>query len=114
MTVSGETYRVWRDPDSARIDFEGALRLSGTKAYAPIAELLEDVRTAAEDTVSLDISKLQYLNSAGINMFYKFAVSLRKRGDLKLIVYGSHAFPWQKKMLNHMDRFIERLEIQYI
>lgn len=114
MQVSGETYRVWRDKDSARINFEGALRLSGTASYAPIAKLLEEVGTSVEDQVTLDISKLQYLNSAGINMFYKFAVSLRNRGDLGLLVYGSSEYPWQKKMLNHMNRFIKRLEIKYV
>lgn len=115
MQVSGETYRVWRDKDSAQINFEGALRLSGTASYAPIAKLLEEAGASAEDRVTLDISKLQYLNSAGINMFYKFAVSLRSNpNDLGLLVYGSSEYPWQKKMLNHMNRFIKRLEIQYL
>ena len=113
MQVSGETYRVWREQDSARINFEGALRLSGTAAYAPIAKLLEETSNTADDLVTLDISKLQYLNSAGINMFYKFAVALRNRGDLGLLVHGSSDYPWQKKMLNHMNRFIKRLEINY-
>ena len=113
MQVSGETYRVWREADSAQINFEGALRLSGTAAYAPIAKLLEEASASDEDLVTLDISKLQYLNSAGINMFYKFAVALRNRGDVGLVVYGASEYPWQKKMLNHMNRFIKRLEIKY-
>ena len=114
MQVSGETYRVWRDKDSDQINFEGALRLSGTASYAPIAKLLEETADSVEETVVLDISKLQYGNSAAINTFYKFAVSLRNRGNLGLKVYGSSDFPWQKKMLNHMNRFIKRLEIKYI
>ena len=113
MQVSGETYRVWRDKDSAQINFEGALRLSGTAAYAPIAKLLEEAGSSVDDQVTLDISKLQYLNSAGINMFYKWSVCGRGRGDLGLLVYGSSEYPWQKKMLNHMNRFIKRLESQY-
>lgn len=113
MQVSGDNYRVWRDEGTFRINFEGALRLSGTTAYAPIAKLLEEVGKDQTDSVTLDISRLQYMNSAGINMFYKFAVSLRKQGGVRLVVHGSNDFPWQKKMLSHMDRFIETLEITY-
>lgn len=114
IQVSGNTYRVWREQDTARVNFEGSLRLSGTMAYMPIAQLLQEVGELGSSTVTLDMSKLQYLNSAGINMLYKFALNLHKKGNSKLVVYGSNAFPWQKKMLSHLDRFITDLDIKFI
>lgn len=114
IQVSGNTYRVWREQGSARVNFEGSLRLSGTVAYLPIAQLLEEVGELEGGPVILDMSKLQYMNSAGINMLYKFALNLNKKGSAKLVVYGSNAYPWQKKMLSHLDRFIEDLDIQFL
>jgi hypothetical protein len=114
IQVSGNTYRVWREQDAARVNFEGSLRLSGSMAYMPIVQLLEEVGELGAETVILDLSKLQFLNSAGINMVYKFALNLNKKGGSKLIVYGSSSFPWQKKMLSHLDRFIDDLEVKYL
>ena len=43
--IKGQGYRVWYDPSSRTVHFEGVLRLS-TSEYKPIEELLEKVRAA--------------------------------------------------------------------
>lgn len=114
MQISGNTYRVWRDSGTDRVNFEGSLRLSGGAAYAPIAQLLQETADRRPKTIIIDLSRLQYLNSAGLNMMYKFALRLRKQGSSKLIVYGAEAIPWQKKMLSQLGLFINNLDIKYI
>ena len=64
MEIAGNEYRVHRARDSAKVIFEGTLRLSGTKAYKPIAQLLQTVGEDGTDIVTLDMRKLQFLNSA--------------------------------------------------
>ncbi len=114
MQISGNTYRVWRDTNTDQVNFEGSLRLSGGAAYAPIAQLLQETADRRPKAITVDMSKLQYLNSAGLNMMYKFALKLRKQGGCKLIVYGAESIPWQKKMLSQLGLFISDLEIKYV
>ncbi|MCG8422020.1 MAG: hypothetical protein MJE77_29205 [Proteobacteria bacterium] len=113
MEIAGNEYRVHRARDSAKVIFEGTLRLSGTKAYKPIAQLLQTVGEDGTDIVTLDMRKLQFLNSAGINMLYKFALNLSRKGGTKLVVYGSESFPWQKKVLGNLNHFVKDLEIDF-
>lgn len=113
MEITGNEYRVHRADGSAKITFEGTLRLSGTKAYKPIAQLLQEVGEDGTDVVTLDMSNLQFLNSAGINMLYKFALNLSRKGGTKLIVFGSESFPWQKKVLGNLNHFVKDLEIEF-
>src|SRR5262245_48907332 len=99
MEITGPGYRVERDEGTARVVFEGTLRLSGTTAYRPIYELLDETGRLS-DTITLDMRKLKLLNSDGINMLYKFAFNLGRMGGKKLIVFGSSTVPWQKKDLS--------------
>lgn len=113
MEITGQGYRVQRDEDTGLVIFEGTLRLSGTKAYTPIAELLHETGEDGGDNVTLDMRNLKFLNSAGLNMLYKFAFNLGRKGGKKLIVRGSNAVPWQKKVFSNLDRFVEELEIEF-
>ena len=113
MDVSGNEYRVHCADGSTLVAFEGTLRLSGTKAYKPIAQLLQEVGEASADVVTLDMRNLQFLNSAGINMLYKFALNLSRKGGTKLIVFGSESFPWQKRVLGNLNHFVKDLEIEF-
>ena len=113
MEIAGTEYRVYCPKGSTRVTFEGTLRLSGTKAYKPIADLLHEVSEYTADIVTLDMSRLQFLNSSGINMLYRFALTLSRKGGTKLIVYGSEAYPWQKKVLGNLNHFMRDLEIEF-
>lgn len=114
MEITGDEYRVHLDEGTAYVVFEGALRLAGSRAYKPIAQLLQETgQNSTATIITLDMRKLNFLNSAGINMLYKFALTLRQRGGIKLIVRGSKDIPWQKKVLRNLSHFIDDFELDF-
>lgn len=111
MEIKSSDYRVWVEPEGPTVRFEGVLRLPGVEAYREISELLTKVSAAAA-AVTLDMRELQFLNSAGINMIYKFALSLRSQRTA-LVVRGSSKIGWQSKSLRTLGRFVESFEIHF-
>lgn len=111
MEIKGGNYRVWYDPDDITVHLEGILRLSGAQEYAPIEELLEKVLNTNPKTITLDVRALNFLNSSGINVLYKFAIATRKRGELQLVVRGSKTIPWQGKSLPNLKKFNQNFEM---
>jgi hypothetical protein len=111
MEIKGGNYRVWFDPSEVTVYFEGILRLGGAAEYAPIEELLDKVLATSPNVVTLDLRALNFLNSSGINVLYKFAISMRKKGDLQLVVRGSKNIPWQSKSLPNLKKFNQNFEL---
>jgi hypothetical protein len=111
MEIKGGNYRVWFEPSETKVFFEGILRLSGAQEYQPIEDLLDKVLTSGPKAVTLDVRALSFLNSAGINVLYKFAIATRKKGDLQLVVHGSKAIPWQGKSLPNLKKFNSNFEL---
>jgi hypothetical protein len=111
MEIKGGNYRVWYDPAEITVYLEGILRLGGTTEYAPIEELLDKVLASNPQTITLDVRALNFLNSSGINVLYKFAIATRKKGELQLIVRGSKSIPWQGKSLPNLKKFNQNFEM---
>jgi hypothetical protein len=113
MEVKGRNYRVTYDPRSARVVFQGALRLRGMDEYAPIAQLMNAVVTAAPAMVTLDLRGLRFLNSPGINMLFHFIINMRDRARGQVVVLGSARIPWQAKSLDNMRRLVPGLRLEF-
>ncbi len=114
MQISGSTYRVWKESGTERINFEGSLRLSGSAAYSPIAQLLRETMDRRPSEIIIDLSRLQYLNSAGLNMMYKFVLTLRGQSASRLVVYGTESILWQKKMLEQLHVLLATVDVRAI
>lgn len=108
--IKGSGYRVWYDAAARTIHFEGTLRLS-TSEYRPIDELLEAILKTDPPTLQLRMTELQFLNSSGINMLYKFAIAVRKKTEIKVKVNGSSAIAWQGKSLPNLKKFHPTLDL---
>ena len=110
--IVADDYRVYVDDELPRMVFEGVLRLPG-KSYEPISDLLQELMLRDTGTVSLDLRQLSFVNSAGINVLYKFAITLRKKGNVHLEVLGSGRVGWQQRSLRNLSHFIDDLDIQF-
>lgn len=102
MEIKTNDYRVWNE--GATIHYEGTMRLSGTDAYAPILELMQKVLADKPDTIVLDLTELEFLNSSGINLLAKFTIEVRKQPGVGLAVKGSTRIPWQSKSLPNLKK----------
>ena len=111
MEIKGVNYRVWYDTANVVVSFEGILRLGGPQEYQPIEDLLEKVLLTEPKSITLDLRALSFLNSSGINVLYKFAIAMRKRGELQLVVRGSKNVPWQGKSLPNLKKFNQNFEM---
>jgi hypothetical protein len=111
MEIKGGNYRVWYDPSEVTVYFEGILRLGGPQEYGPIEELLDKVLLTNPKSITMDLRTLNFLNSSGINVLYKFAIAMRKKGDVQLVVRGSKNIPWQGKSLPNLKKFNQNFEM---
>lgn len=108
--IKGPGFRVWFDLPSRTIHFEGVLRLS-TSEYRPIEDLLDRVLGSTQSAIHVRMTELNFLNSSGINMLYKFAIAARKKGDTSINVHASSSIPWQGKSLPNLKKFLPTIAI---
>lgn len=111
MEVKGVNYRVYYDPAPVVVHFEGILRLGGPQEYQPIADLLDKVLLTEPKVITLDLRALSFLNSSGIDVLYKFAIAMREKGELKLVVRCSKNIAWQGKSLPNLKKYNPNFEM---
>lgn len=109
MEIKTPEYQVWTDDTT--VFFEGSMRLSGTEAYAPISDMLHAMLVTQPNSMELDLTGLEFLNSSGINMLAKFTIAVRKQPTTALRVHGSQRVPWQGKSLPNLKKLCPALEL---
>ena len=112
--IKGQDYRVEWMPETGTVVFQGILRLMGHNEYEPIADLLNEVAQHA-NTITLDLQKLDFLNSAGINVFYRFIIQMRDAEQRRqVIVRGANQVTWQAKSLPNFNRLMPNLKLEWV
>jgi len=109
-TLSGENYQVTYAEDENTLILDGTLRLRGLDEYKDISHLLDHC-LSQNQTVVLNVKKLDFLNSSGIAMLSQFVIRARKADNIKLIIQGSVDIPWQSKSLKNLQRLMPELEL---
>jgi hypothetical protein len=112
IEIKAENYMASYDPETSKVSLSGALRLAGMEEYAPISQLMIDVLNSGTDQLTIDLQRLDFLNSSGINMLSKFVITARQRPDTKVLVLGSVSIPWQGKSLKNLQRLMPTLQLQ--
>ncbi|OHE72342.1 MAG: hypothetical protein A2007_04775 [Verrucomicrobia bacterium GWC2_42_7] len=106
-----DNHRVWYQPETQTIFFEGTLRMGGVEEYASISSLLDDIFHSKPTTLTLDLKKLDFLNSSGISVLAKFVIAARKDGTVPLVIKGSSQIPWQGKSLPNLKKLYTSLQL---
>ncbi len=114
LEVKGDHYHVNYNAEKQTVLFKGSLRLNGSDSYEEISNLLKEVAASGTELVILDLQELEFLNSSGINMFYKFVMGMKNQPDIQVNVLGNAQTPWQKKSLSNMQRFLKTIQIDYV
>jgi hypothetical protein len=122
VEIKTDTYTVKYDEQSNVILCEGTLRLSGMEEYSPVVDLLNAVVEKSPQLITLDLRKLEFLNSSGINVLSKFIIKVRqhrerqakeKQPETAMEVYGSKTVPWQNKSITNLQRLMPSLELKW-
>jgi hypothetical protein len=111
--INAEDYQVQYDSESATVEFVGQISLGGPKDYAPIVNILNKAVDSGSSVITLDLKKLEFLNSSGISMLSKFVLGMRKNKGIQLIVIGSKKIPWQNKSLRNLERLLPGLKLVF-
>lgn len=111
LEIRDTGYRVWYEPEAHTIYFEGSLRLN-PGGYTPISNLLKHVLMQSPGRIRLHLHDLQYLNSSGLNMLFKFVIAIRNKGSVQLVVHASKEVFWHSRTLANIERFFPAAEIE--
>lgn len=107
-----EDYHVTYESETTTISLEGSLRLSGLEQSNPIVQFLNEALESEENTITLNLRNLRFLNSFGINILSKFVIKVRKTKTKNLIILASHQFPWQGKSLKNLQKLMPTIQLQ--
>ncbi|MCY7385856.1 MAG: hypothetical protein LH628_25475 [Microcoleus sp. CAN_BIN18] len=110
--IKGQDYSIQYDRESVTVSFIGELSLGGPAEYAPIVELLNEVANPEPPTITLNLKKLEFVNSSGISMLSKFVITVRKKKTIQLLVLGSNDVPWQQKSLKNLEKLLPTLKLE--
>ncbi|WNZ43934.1 hypothetical protein Q2T42_19035 [Leptolyngbya boryana CZ1] len=113
MEITSEKYSIEYDETTNTVACRGALRLAGMEDYAPIVQLLDQVLQYQPAQLMLNLQELEFLNSSGINVLSKFVLKVRGQENMRLIVQGSTAIPWQERSLKNLQRLMPQLELTW-
>ena len=114
MTLKGDNYSFEFIKPSNKIVFRGVLRLQGKEHYQEIYDLLIKSIALVESVLSIDMSKLEFLNSSGISSLCLFAIYLRDVPGKRVIITGSNSISWQAKSLNNLLKFTDKIQLTLV
>lgn len=112
MEIQTEDYSIYYDSVADTVSCQGSLRLRGLQEYAPITQLLNELADQDSSTITLDLRKLEFFNSSGINVLSKFVLKVRHKNTSQIVVRGSKAIPWQGKSLKNLQRLMPSLQLE--
>ena len=111
--IHQDDYQVKYDPVAAMVICSGNFRLRGPE-YEEITAMLNEAADAGHNTLMLDVTGLEFLNSSGINTLSKFVLRMRQQKESLLIVKGSEHYPWQKKSLGNLQRLLPGMQLELV
>ncbi len=109
MEINGDGFKIKFESDQSTIFFSGSLSLHGMQGYSDINKLLSQVVDQQLETITLNLKRLKFLNSSGINTILKFVIKVRNGKRSKLVVIGDNNTTWQKKSLQHFQLLMPEL-----
>jgi anti-anti-sigma factor len=112
MEIKTEDYNICYDSSTETIICKGSLRLSGMDEYEPIVKLLNELAEKVPQKITLNLKKLEFLNSSGINVLSKYIIKVRQKGTIQMVVQGSRHIPWQGKSLKNLQRLMPSLQLE--
>lgn len=108
--IREDDYCIQYDSSLTTVYFEGKLSLRDPSEYSPISDFLENVVNSKSGDLTLDLQKLEFLNSSGIRVLSKFVSNMKKnKTDIQLTVLGSKDIAWQSKSLRNLQKFMPNL-----
>jgi hypothetical protein len=98
--------------DSSTVRLGGTLRLQGKEQYLEIMGLLESAIQAANGSLTIDMTDLNFLNSSGVSSLSIFIIQAREAGHKSIKIIGSGKHSWQAKSLKNFQKLWKQIEVE--
>ena len=110
MTTETEDFQIISDtPYTTKIS--GILRLPSPLAYEkPFITISEGIKNCNNQTYTIDLINLTFLNSSGITALARLIINARQC-EQKLCFIGNENIPWQQKSLNNLKKLWSGISI---
>ena len=112
MQVTGENYQAEYDEEAHTIFLRGNFRLNGLDEYRPVMDALLEA-LAGSNPLTVDVMRLDFLNSSGIAILSKFVIEARKNDATLLIFNANEDITWQSKSLKNLQRLMPSLALNF-
>ncbi len=112
MKIQGDGYSIEYDAKHSTVHLCGIMRLKN-EAYAPLAELLDQLLQQHLSNITLNLRQLKALNSSGITLLAKFIAQLNRQKNTQLMICAAPHSAWQKKSLGNFQRLMPDLHTSY-
>ncbi|NEP57470.1 MAG: hypothetical protein F6K31_10665 [Symploca sp. SIO2G7] len=113
MEIETDDHKIWYEPATATLYFQGLLRETGIADYKPTEELLKQALADEPGTITMNIQELEFLNSSGMSVLSRFVIGVRKKKTIELVVQGSKAILWQEKIVGNWQKLMPALTPQW-
>ncbi len=111
MEIKGDNYSITYDKLKCEIICKGSFRLAGVSLYQKIVDMLNEIVEMQPPEITLNFTELQFLNSSGINVIFKFVIKVRNKKTIHLTILGTSKFTWQKKSLKNLKRLMPSINL---
>lgn len=112
-TIQDENFRVWYDQNHDTVMFEGFLQLPSLADYAPITSILDESLLGSLTHLTVNLCKLEFLNSSGISTLSRFVVKARHQKTVHLCFQGNSHILWQSRSLKNLKRLMPNLSLEW-
>ena len=113
MEITTKDYSVKYDVETVTVHWEGFMRLNSNE-FEPIERLLDQVATLESPLTTLNLQKLQAINSSGITMLGKFVLTMNEKKTISLLIQASEQIAWQKRSVENFKRLMpNNLQIEW-
>ncbi len=111
--IRGDEYTITYDPITATVTCQGTFRQYGMTGYESIEHMLEQVAEQKAPVITIDLKKLEFLNSSGINAFSKFIITVRNYAVSRIVIFGNPDISWQIRSLENLQRLMPNIQVRF-
>lgn len=114
LKIEGDIYKIWYIDSENTIYFSGSLRLWDPLEYSRIRQYMIDIYGLDIEKLSVDLTKLDFLNSSGISMLCKFVFEAKKINGVPITIIGRNDILWQKKSLHNLEKLWDQIALKLV
>ncbi|MCH8554611.1 MAG: hypothetical protein LAT76_05595 [Schleiferiaceae bacterium] len=100
------------DTTNCQVHIAGSMRLPNMQEYDAITQFLKSAAAQCKEHLTIDLSKLNFLNSSGITTLSLFIIHASKTGKPQIKVVGSQDIPWHTKSLSNFKKLWKEVALE--